>query len=144
MFAPVKLFVDRPRATIIIGEGTRIHGSCLHSYASIEIGKRCLVAANCQIIDGSGHDLSFGDVENRINTKGDCHPIIIEDDVWIGANTIVLPGVRIGKGSVIGAGSIVTKDIPPMVVAAGNPAKVIRVAAQVVENMEKRAETPLE
>jgi acetyltransferase-like isoleucine patch superfamily enzyme len=133
MFASVKLFVDRPGATIIIGEYTRIHGSCLHSYSSIEIGKRCLIAANCQIIDSSGHDLSFENVENRINTKGDCHPIVIEDDVWIGANTIVLPGVRIGRGSVIGAGSIVTKDVPPMVIAAGNPARVIKSAVQIAE-----------
>ncbi len=134
MFAPVKLFVDQPGATIMIGEDTRIHGSCLHAYSSIKIGRRCLIAANCQIIDGSGHDLSFDDVENRINTKGVCHPIIIEDDVWIGANTIVLPGVRIGKGSVIGAGSIITKDIPSMVIAAGNPAKVIRTSEQVVQD----------
>jgi acetyltransferase-like isoleucine patch superfamily enzyme len=92
------------------------------------VGRRCLIAANCQIIDGSGHDLSFENVENRINTKGSARPIIIEDDVWIGAQTIVLPGVRIGKGSVIGAGSVVTRDVPPFTVAAGNPAKVIRTA----------------
>ena len=131
MFAPVKLFADRPGAIITIGEKTRIHGSCLHAYLSINIGQRCLIAANCQIIDGSGHDLSFDDVENRINTKGNCRPIIIEDDVWIGANTIILPGVRIGRGSVIGAGSVVTKDVPLMVVAAGNPARVIKTAEQV-------------
>ena len=51
--------------------------------------------------------------------------VVIEDCVWIGANSIVLPGVRIGRGSIVGAGSVVVKDIPPMVIAAGNPAKVI-------------------
>lgn len=131
MFAPVKFFADRPDAIITIGERTRIHGSCLHAYSSIQIGRRCLIAANCQIIDGSGHDLSFDDVENRILTRGGGHPIVIEDDVWIGANSIILPGVRIGRGSVIGAGSVVTKDIPSMVIAAGNPARVIKSAEQV-------------
>ncbi|MFH2108108.1 MAG: acyltransferase [Chrysiogenia bacterium] len=126
MFSPVKLFADRPGATITIGKKTRIHGSCLHAYCSISIGQRCLIAANCQIIDGSGHALSFNNVEDRLNTKGDCRPIIIEDDVWIGTNTIILPGVRIGKGSIIGAGSVLNKNIPPMAIVQGNPAKFIR------------------
>jgi acetyltransferase-like isoleucine patch superfamily enzyme len=128
MHSPIKLFVDRPGATITIGEKTRIHGTCLHAYSSIKIGKFCLIAANCQLIDSSGHDLSFNEVDNRINTRGTSNSIVIEDSVWIGANVIILPGVTIGKGSVIGAGSVVTKDIPPMVVAAGNPARVIKQA----------------
>ena len=53
-------------------------------------------------------------------------PVVIEDDVWIGAGAILLPGVKIGRGSVIGAGSVVTKDIPPMCVAAGDPARLLR------------------
>ncbi len=126
MHSPVKLFADRPGATITIGSKTRIHGSCLHAYNSISVGKRCLIAANCQILDSNGHDLSFDNIENRINTSGDSKPITIEDDVWIGANSIVLPGVTIGKGTVIAAGSIVTKTIPAMCIAGGNPAQVIR------------------
>jgi len=89
------------------------------------IGKRCLIAGNCQIIDSNGHDLSFPDVENRLNTEGSSYPIVIEDDVWIGANSVVLPGVRIGRGSIIGANSVVSASIPPMVVARGNPATVV-------------------
>lgn len=126
MFAPVKLFADVPGAAITIGEHTRVHGCCLHAYSSITIGRRCLIAGNCQIFDGSGHDLSFNSVSNRIKTKGSSKPIVIEDDVWLGANCIILPGVRIGKGSVIGAGSVVTREIPPMVVAAGNPARLVK------------------
>ncbi|MDD1062157.1 sugar O-acetyltransferase [Streptomyces cocklensis] len=53
-------------------------------------------------------------------------PIVIEDKVWIGSNVVVLPGVRIGYGSVIGAGSVVSRDIPPMVVAVGVPCRVVR------------------
>lgn len=126
LFAPVKLFADRNGAVIEIGDNTRIHGTCIHAYDKIIIGKNCLIAANCQIFDGSGHDLSFDDVENRINTTGDAKPIKIEDNVWIGANSIILPGVTIGEGSVIGSGSVVVKDIPPYCLAGGNPAKVIK------------------
>ena len=126
MHSPVKLMADREDSVIEIGDNTRINGSCIHAYKKITIGKNCLIAANCQIFDGSGHDLSFPDVENRINTIGDTKEIIIEDNVWIGANSIILPGVTIGYGSVIAAGSVVNKDIPSMCVAGGNPAKVIK------------------
>jgi acetyltransferase-like isoleucine patch superfamily enzyme len=123
--APVKLFADRTGAEIRIGEDTRIAGSCIHAQNSIVIGKRCLIAGNCQIIDSNGHGISFPNVENRIRTEGASYPIVIEDDVWIGAKSIVLPGVRIGKGSVIVANSVVSANVPPMVVARGNPATVV-------------------
>jgi len=130
MHSPVKLMADRPGATITIGDGTRIHGSCLHAWTSITVGKNCLIAANCQIIDSSGHALSFDNVDNRINTKGTANPITIGDSVWIGADTLILPGTTIGRGSVIGAGSVVTRNIPPMSIAAGNPARVLREAGK--------------
>lgn len=126
MFGRVKLFADRPGASITIGEGSRLHGSCLHAVESISIGKRCLIAANCQIIDGNGHDLSFPHVHRRGDTSGGSRPIEIHDDVWIGLGATILPGVTIGRGSVIGAGSVVTRDVPAMVVASGNPAIVSR------------------
>lgn len=128
MFSRVKLFADRPGATITIGEGSRLHGACLHAVESISIGKRCLIAANCQIIDGNGHDLSFPHVHRRGGTTGGSRPIEIQDDVWIGLGVTILPGVTIGRGSVIGAGSVVTRDVPPMVVATGNPATVSRMS----------------
>lgn len=126
MHSPVKLMADKPNAIIEIGENTRINGSCIHAFKKVSIGKNCLIAANCQIIDGNGHDLSFPDVENRVETIGDAKEITIEDNVWIGANCFVLPGITIGEGSVVAAGSVVVKDIPPMSIAGGNPAKVIR------------------
>ena len=126
MHSPVKLFADRHDAVIKIGANTRLHGTCIHAYQSIEIGNNCLIAANCQILDGNGHDLSFADVDNRINTTGSASPIKIDDSVWIGANSIILPGVKIGRGSVISANSVVVKNVPPMVVAGGNPAKIIK------------------
>ena len=132
MHSPVKLFADRDGAEIKIGSKTRIHGACVHAYESITIGNNCLIAANCQIMDGSGHDLSFPDTENRINTTGTTKPIIIEDDVWIGANSVILPGVTIGKGSIISANSVVTKSVPPSVVAGGNPAIIIKDFSKIV------------
>ena len=126
MYMPVKLMADRPGAKIKIGNETRIHGSCLHAYNYIEVGNRCLIAANCQIIDCNGHLLSFECVSERIKTTDSGLPVIIGDDVWIGTGVIILPGVSIGNGAVIAAGSVVTKNIPPMVIAGGNPAKVIK------------------
>lgn len=126
MHSPVKLMADREGAEIRIGSGTRIHGTCIHAYNRVVIGERCLVAANCQIFDGSGHDLSFENVAKRVETFGSSEPVVIEDFVWIGANCIILPGVRVGKGSVIGAGSVVARDVPPMSLVAGNPAQLIR------------------
>lgn len=126
MFQGVKLIADRPGAIIKIGSETRVHGSCIHAYKLVDIGCRCLIAANCQIIDCNGHELSMEAPENRIRTSSTGIPIIIEDDVWIGTGCIILPGVRIGKGSVVAAGSVVTKSMPPMSICAGNPAKVIK------------------
>ncbi|NOT26789.1 MAG: acyltransferase [Acidobacteria bacterium] len=131
MHSPAKLVADREGATIRIGENTRLHGTCIHAYRSVVIGNHCLIGGNCQILDCSGHELCFDNVENRINTTSDGIPVVVEDCVWMGANCIVLPGVRIGRGSVIAAGSVVTRDIPPMVVAAGNPAKVVQADARI-------------
>jgi len=127
VFAPVKLFVDRPNAKISVGNNTIIVGTCIHAHDNISIGDNCLIAANTQIIDSHGHELSWDDPANRINTTSKAKPIHIGDNVWIGLNSIILPGVTIGSGSVIAAGSVVTSSIPPMVVARGNPAQVIHV-----------------
>ena len=124
MHSPVKLFADRPGACIRIGNHTRIHGSCIHAFQSVEIGNNCLIAANCQIFDGNGHDLSFPDVGNRIHTEGTGNPVKIGDNVWIGADSMIFPGVTIGAGSVIAARSVVVDDIPPKVLAGGHPATV--------------------
>ncbi|SDB81229.1 Hexapeptide repeat of succinyl-transferase [Williamwhitmania taraxaci] len=126
MHSPCKILIDRSGAEVYIGSNSRIHGSCIHAYKKIVIGKNCLIAANCQIIDGNGHSLSFPDTANRVNTIGNSHAIIIEDNVWLGTNVVVLPGVTIGHGSVISANSVVHKDVPPMVVAGGNPLQIIK------------------
>ncbi len=126
MFNRCKFIADRPSAVIEIGDNTRIHGSCIHAYEKISIGRNCLIAANCQIMDGNGHDVAFENPSNRINTRGGCKRVKIEDNVWLATGVVVLPGVTIGQGSIITANSVVHKDIPPMVVAGGNPIRVIR------------------
>jgi acetyltransferase-like isoleucine patch superfamily enzyme len=126
LYSSVKIFANiGPKAIIKIGDNTRIHGSCIHAREKIEIGKNCLIAANCQIFDCNAHELLMDRPHERIKNTGVTKPIKICDNVWIGAHCIILPGVTIGEGSVVGAGSIVTKDVLPHTIVAGNPAKLI-------------------
>lgn len=126
LYSPVKLCVDHEGASIRIGNNTRIHGSCLHAYSSIEIGNNCLIAANTTIVDSDGHDLFPTQINERLVTRKEGIPIVVEDNVWIGLNCIVLKGVRIGEGSIIGAGSVVRDSIPRYSIAIGNPAVVVK------------------
>lgn len=88
------------------GQNTIIHGG-----GGVKIGKYVIVSANCFILS-SNH--KFDSIEFPIMLQGDKQKgIIIEDNVWLGSNVIVLDGVKIGKNSVIGAGTIITKDVPP-------------------------------
>ncbi len=88
----------------------------------VQIGDNVLLAPNVQIYTAT-HPI---EPEERITGKEFGQPIIIGNNVWIGGGTIICPGVRIGDNTTIGAGSVVTKDIPKNVIAAGNPCKVIR------------------
>jgi maltose O-acetyltransferase len=88
----------------------------------ITIGDRTLIGPGCHIIC-TNHSL---DAEERLKGMFDNRPITIGNKVWIGGNVTILPGVTIGDEAVIGAGSVVTKDIPAGVVAVGNPCKVLR------------------
>ena len=126
MFAPVKIYADKIGAKISIGNNTRIHGSCLHAYESIEIGDNCLIAANCQIFDGSGHDTLLNDPSKRISTNGSIKPIIIGNDCWIGSSTIILPGTKLGNNCVVAAGSVVNGNFEDNSLVGGNPAKFIK------------------
>lgn len=123
---PTVLRALRPNARISIGSNTGLSGTVICSALSVEIGADCLLGADVQIFDTDFHKIA---AENRRYDSSDdvvkCAPVTIEDNVFIGAGTKVLKGVRIGRNSVIGAGSVVTKDIPGNSIAAGNPARVI-------------------
>jgi acetyltransferase-like isoleucine patch superfamily enzyme len=100
-----------------INEGVFILGHC-----GVSIGNNVVISAGAMLLD-SGLDLKgYALAERPPHTEG---PIVIEDGVWIGARAIILPGVTIGKKSVVGAGSVVTKSVPAFSVVAGNPAKPI-------------------
>ncbi len=109
--------------TLEIGVSAFINYGCSISAGKlVRIGARCNIGTNCMIIDNAFHEL---DPERR-HLRPESQPIILEENVWLGGRVIVLPGVTIGRDSVIGAGSVVTTNIPAGVIAAGVPAKVIR------------------
>jgi acetyltransferase-like isoleucine patch superfamily enzyme len=115
-----------PRAGFIkIGDLCSINSFCiLLGYGGITIGNQVRIAAQTSII---AFNHNFDDVEQTIHHQGyNAKGVVIEDNVWIGAGVRILDGVTIGAGSVIGAASVVTKDIAPYSVAAGVPAKVIK------------------
>nr|WP_253250378.1 acyltransferase [Arthrobacter globiformis] len=95
---------------------------------SVRIGKRVLVGGGVLITDSDHHVVDLTSARRFAGLPADVsdRPVVIGDDVFIGARSIVLKGVEIGNGSVIGAGSVVTQSIPAGVVAAGNPCRVIR------------------
>jgi maltose O-acetyltransferase len=88
----------------------------------VRIGEDCQIGPNVQLLTPT-HPL---DPEQRRNRWEGAEPITIEDNVWLGGGVIVLPGVTIGRDAVVGAGAVVTKDVAPRTVVAGNPARVIR------------------
>lgn len=110
-------------ARIKIGDYVGISGAAISSAESITIGDYVLIGSGCLITDSDAHPLN-PDVR-RNGGGGVAKPIVIESDVFIGARAIILKGVTIGHGAVVGAGSIVTKDVPSRAIVAGNPAKVI-------------------
>lgn len=114
-------FVAHKGARIAIGDHTFInYGSSISAFELVTIGRHCFLGHYTFIIDNSEHDI-------RQHLKlPPSKPVVIEDHVWIASRVIILPGVRIGCHAVIGAGSVVTKDIPPYCVAVGNPARIVR------------------
>ena len=113
-------------AKIVIGCGTGISNTAFCAYQKIEIGEDVYIGGNCYIYDTDFHSLRKEDRMKNPDTHIETKPVYIADGVWLGASVIVLKGVTIGENSVVGAGSVVTKDIPPNQVWAGNPARYIK------------------
>lgn len=109
---------------ISIGDNSGLGVNC-HVRGPIEIGSDVMMGPNVRIIT-SKHNTSRTDIPMRQQGHLPKQKVTIGSDVWIGANVIIMPGITVGNGSIIGAGAVVTKDIPEYAVVGGVPAKVIK------------------
>jgi maltose O-acetyltransferase len=106
---------------VAIGDGTFLnYGTTISAHKAVSIGSNCLIGNYAMIMDSDYHDAS------DLSQPGVARPIVIDDDVWIGARAIVLKGVHVGRGAVVAAGAVVTKDVPAKTLVAGVPAKHVR------------------
>lgn len=109
---------------LVIRSGTYVNRfTIFDAHGRIEIGRDCMIGPHCYITDANHGTSALEPVKFQ---KMKTAPVVIEDEVWIGAHVSVLAGVRIGKGAVVGAGSVVTRDIPSHAVAIGVPADILR------------------
>jgi len=112
-------FIEGKQAVLEIGDYTSIGDRTqIHCGESIKIGHNVLISWDVNILDHDYHAPGGGRAVPR--------PIVIEDEVWIGVRCLILKGVKIGKGAIIGAGAVVTKNVPPYTFVAGNPARPIK------------------
>jgi acetyltransferase-like isoleucine patch superfamily enzyme len=119
--------------TIEIGSDVFIGLGASFSGQQVVIGNKIMFGPRVTILGGDHQYDRPGQFMFDLKAPGRSAPVVIEDDVWVGGGVIVLKGVRIGTGSIVGAGSVVTKDVAPYTVVAGNPARCLR----------KRFEDPL-
>jgi acetyltransferase-like isoleucine patch superfamily enzyme len=108
-----------------VGDNFAMSGGVLCAAQRITIGDNVAVGANSTIVDSDFHPLS-PEERKRHPADGKTATVVVADDVFIGMNCLILKGVTVGRGSVIGAGSVVTRDVPPGVIVAGNPARIIK------------------
>ena len=129
--------------TLIIGENVQVN-DYVHIAAGelVKIGNNVLIASKVFITDINHGNYQGSHADNPLTPPNDrqlfTNPVIIEGNVWLGENVCVMPGTTIGFGSIIGASSVVTKNIPPYSIAVGNPAKLIK-----TYNVEKRCWEPV-
>lgn len=118
-------YTENPDARIVIGDNVGMSSTRIWVSRSLSVGDHVKIGGMVLIMDTDVHPMDAH--ARRTTSEGTVSaPIVIEDDVWIGAHSIILKGVTIGARTVIGAGSVVTKSIPADCVAAGNPCRVIR------------------
>lgn len=125
---PVVLRTLRAGAELRIGEGVRMSGTTICAADKVVVGDRCVIGANVTIVDTDFHSLDASirsSTEDSENAKAKA--VIIGCDVFIGGGTYILKGVNIGDGAIIGAASVVTSEVAPFTVFAGNPAKQISI-----------------
>ena len=121
----VVLATRSAEARIQVGRDVGMSGATIVAAERIEIGDRVFVGSNATIVDTDFHPLDPA-TRQRDVLAGEHRPVVLEDEVFVGMNSLILKGVRVGRGAVIGAGSVVTQDVPPGAVVAGNPARFTR------------------
>lgn len=109
---------------IEIGDDSSLGIDCMIPY-DLKVGKDVMMGPYVTIV-GENHNFARRDIPMRLQGYQKFPPVRIEDDVWIGACAIILPGITIGRGAIIAAGAVVTKDVPPYAICGGNPARVIK------------------
>ncbi len=120
--APIRLAVFEGMGRVRVGDHVLINpGARIVSAKAIEIGNNCLLAMHCHLSDADWHD-----THHRIYAPGATAAIKLGDNVWLGDSVKVLKGVTIGDNTIVGAGAVVTKDLPANVMAGGNPARVLQ------------------
>ena len=119
--------------TVFYNELGEIPHFLLGRFSSLARGITCVTGANHSYKNVSSFPFDtnvvrnlFGDVEPVPNTRPNHYQVIVGHDVWIGMNATILGGVKIGNGAVVGAGSVVTRDVPPYAIVAGNPARIVK------------------
>lgn len=131
------MFDVGPSGTVVLGDYTLVHGVRIICDSRIEIGDYSLLSWSVLLMDS--YRLPFDPVERRavleavprralryLDASMPARPVTIGSNVWIGFGACILPGVSIGEGAIVGARSVVTGDIPPYTIAAGNPARVVK------------------
>jgi maltose O-acetyltransferase len=109
---------------IELGDDSSLGVNCMVPY-DLKVGKDVMMGPEVIII-GQNHKFARTDIPMRLQGYVEYGPVRIGDDVWIGARAIILPGINIGKGAIIAAGAVVTKDVPPYAICAGSPARIIK------------------
>lgn len=129
------IFLEKSGARIKVGSRTFIGGSSIFCSTSITIGDDVLISFGCSIADHDSHSIYFDERSNDVSewyfgrkdwTHVKRNPVYIGDKAWIGMHAIITEGVNIGEGAIVAAGSVVTKDVPPWTIVAGNPAKIVK------------------
>lgn len=124
VFQRVIIRTCAPNAKIEIGEDVGMSGCTISACSRIRVGSRVLIGSGALIIDSDHHAMDI--VQRTLGDKGLSKEVFIEDDVFIGARAIILKGVNIGRGAIVGAGAVVTNDVGPFELVAGNPARIVR------------------
>ena len=126
LIQPCVFNISTPGSRLVIGNNVGISGSTICATKSVTIGDNVLIGSGCLITDSDAHPLNWQDRRENRNENTLCAPVVIGNDVFVGARSIILKGVTIGDRAVIGAGSVVSKDVQADCVVAGNPAIVVK------------------